>query len=252
MSESIPQVRSVLPYDAAPRYELVILAASAGGLQAVQTILAALPRTFPTPIVVLQHRSPTAPSVLSTLLGRRSALPVKDAESGERFSPGTVYVAPATSHLLVQDDGCFRFVDGRRVNFLRAAADPLIRSAAHALKGRVIAAILTGGGRNGTDAVRDVRALGGTVIAQDPATAYCNGMPRAAIATGAVDYVLSLEKIGPMLVRLTGSAPNDSLRNARPMAIRRTCRGIVCEHVAPRHAGVRSRMPHHQNHQEEL
>ena len=73
----------------------------------------------------------------------------------------------------------------------------------------MIAVILTGGGRNGTSAVRDVGALGGTVIAQDPATALHAGMPRAAIATGAVDYVLPLEEIGPMLVRLANAEPND-------------------------------------------
>ena len=99
--------------------------------------------------------------------------------------------------------------DGTRVHYLRSAADPLIRSAAQALGGNVISVILTGGGQNGSGSVRDVKALGGTVIAQDPATALHGAMPRAAIATGAVDYVLPLEAIGPMLVRLTSSAPNE-------------------------------------------
>lgn len=208
MSEPVRAVSRAVPHDGALRHELVILAASAGGIEATGTILEALPASFPIPIVVLQHRSPTRQSILPAILGRRCALRVKDAEPGERFVAGTVYVAPAATHLTVGHDRCFHHRDGTRVHSLRSSADPLIRSAAHALGGKVIAVILTGGGRNGTDGVRDVRTLGGTVIAQDPATARQPGMPRAAIATGAVDYVLSLESIAPMLVQLTTAEPN--------------------------------------------
>ena len=210
MSEPVRATPSAVPDDGAARHELVILAASAGGIEATRTILSALPAGFPIPIVVLQHRSPTKVSILPKILGRRCKLRVKDAEDGEQFEAGTVYIAPPAAHLVIGDDRRFHHRDGTRIHFLRAAADPLIRSAAHALGGKVIAVILTGGGRNGTDGVRDVRALGGTVIAQDPATAYSDGMPRAAIATGAVDYVLSLESIAPMLLQLTRSAPNEA------------------------------------------
>ena len=209
MTESIRGMPNAVPHDGAARHELVILAASAGGIEAIGKILEALPASFPTPIAVLQHRSPNAPSVLEKILGRRCKLRVKNAEPSESFVAGTVYIAPPDSHLIVGTDRCFHLRDGTRVNFLRSAADPLIRSAAHSLNGKVIAVILTGGGRNGTDGVRDVRALGGAVIAQDPLTALHSGMPRAAIATGAVDYVLPLEEIGPMLVRLTSVGPNE-------------------------------------------
>jgi chemotaxis response regulator CheB len=193
----------------AARYELVILAASAGGIDAIRRILDGLPSSFSTPIVVLQHRSPAAPSILDRILARHCTLRVKNAEAGEQLVAGTVYVAPSAEHLMVWPDGRFHFHDGTKIHFLRASADPLIRSAAHSLNGKVIAVILTGTGRNGTDAVRDVKALGGTVIAQDPASAEYNGMPSAAIATGAVDYILPLGEIGPMLVRLTDGAPNE-------------------------------------------
>jgi len=196
------------PHDGRAAPELVILAASAGGIEALKTILDALPAKFETPIAVLQHRSPTAPSILSKILGRGNNLVIKDANPGERLRPCTVYVAPATAHLTVGADRRFHFQDGRYVHFLRAAADPLIQSAAHSLGGRVVAVILSGGGRNGTGGVRDVKALGGSVIVQDPATTRFPGMPRAAIATGAVDYVLPPREIAPMLVRLTAAAPN--------------------------------------------
>lgn len=209
MTEPIRAMPNAVPRDGAARHELVILAASAGGIEAISKILETLPASFPTPIAVLQHRSPTAPSILDKILGRRCKLRVKNAEPGEPFVPGTVYVAPTAEHLIVGPDRRFYHRDGMRVHHLRSAADPLIRSAAHALGGNVIAVILTGGGANGSGSVRDVKALGGTVIAQDPTTALHGAMPRAAIATGAVNYVLPLEAIGPMLVRLTSSAPNE-------------------------------------------
>jgi two-component system, chemotaxis family, protein-glutamate methylesterase/glutaminase len=209
MTEPFREMPNVVSPDGAARHELVILAASAGGIEAISKILRALPASFPTPIAVLQHRSATAPSVLEKILGRQCKLRVKNAEPSEPFVPGTVYVAPAAEHLIVGADRRFHHRDGTRVHHLRSAADPLIRSAAHALGGNVIAVILTGSGRNGSESVRDVKALGGTVIAQDPATARHGAMPRAAIATGAVDYVLPLEEIGPMLVRLTSAAPNE-------------------------------------------
>jgi two-component system chemotaxis response regulator CheB len=215
VSEAVEGVAGVARINNQKHHELVILAASAGGLVALRTILAALPADFPLPVAVLQHRSSTVPSILPVLLSRVSALAVKEAEAGERFRPGIVYVAPATAHLIVGQDRCFHLQDGMNINFLRSAADPLIRSAAHSLGGNVIAVILTGGGRNGTSAVRDVGALGGTVIAQDPATALHAAMPRAAIATGAVDYVLPLEEIGPMLVRLANAEPNDDRADTR-------------------------------------
>lgn len=209
MFEPITNISSAVPHNGTARPELVILAASAGGIPAVRSILSALPASFPLPIAVLQHRSASSPSLLPIVLSRGTALAVKEADAGERFVPGQVYVAPATSHLVVGPDHRFHFEDGHRINFLRSSADPLIRSAAHSLDGRVIAVILTGGGSNGTSAVRDLKALGGTVIAQDPATAEHPAMPRAAIATGAVDYVLPLDEIGPMLIRLTSTEPNE-------------------------------------------
>lgn len=209
MSEPIRESPIALPRAGTARRDLVILAASAGGIDALTTVLDGLPASFPTPIAVLQHRSASAPSMLDHILGRRCKLRVKNAEAGERFAPGTVYIAPTAEHLIVGADRRFHMRDGRRVNFLSSAADPLIQSAAHALNGNVIAVILTGTGRNGTAGVRDVKALGGTVIAQDPMTARHSGMPRAAIATGAVDYVLPLDDIGPTLVRLTKVEPNE-------------------------------------------
>ncbi len=207
-----PMRHSRSPEPVPVRYELVVLTASAGGIHAIRTILAALPANFPVPIAVVQHRTPTAPSILATILGRATALRVKNAEEGDALEARTVYLAPPDGHLGVGADHRLHVSDGRRINFLRSSADPLIRSAAHALSGRVIAVVLTGSGRNGADALRDVRALGGVVIAQDQATSQYWGMPQAAIATGAVNFVLPLDDIAPMLTKLaTAAAAREAL-----------------------------------------
>jgi two-component system chemotaxis response regulator CheB len=187
-----------------PRYELVTIAASAGGIQALWQILASLPVDFPIPIAIVQHRTAQSPDRLAYVLGRRSSLPVARAIEGEPLRAGRVYLAPAHCHLLVQPDKCLHFTDGRKIHHVRSSADPLMVSAAASLGSRVIAVVLTGGDSDATEGVKAVKAAGGTVIAQDEASSQCFGMPGAAIRTGAVDYILPLDEIGPMLVTLSG------------------------------------------------
>lgn len=186
------------------RYDLVVIAASAGGGQAIGEVLSALPTDFPIPIAVVLHRSPKAPSVLAKVLGRRTALTVKETEESETMRPGTIYLAPPDRHLNVHDD-TFTLTDGRKIRYVLSSANPLFESAAEMLGARVIAVVLTGGGRDATDGVQAIRAHGGTVLAQDQATSASFGMPRSAIETGCVDRVLPLEAIGPALVDLVQS-----------------------------------------------
>jgi len=191
---------------AAGRYDMVLLAASAGGLQALDRVLSGLPADFPVPVAVVLHRTPGRPELLPTILARRTGLRVKGAEDGETLRPGTVYVAPADRHLVVRPDLTLSLIDGHRIRFVRSSANPLFDSAAYALDGRVVAVVLTGGGTDATDGVQVVKGMGGVVIAQDPATAEHSGMPGAAVATGAVDYVLPLDEIAPALLRLVAPA----------------------------------------------
>lgn len=188
-----------------PAYGLVAMAASAGGLAVLTTVLAALPADFPLPIVLVQHRAVQSPHVLPALLARATRLRVKTAADGDTLNPGTVYVAPVDRHVVVRPDRTLRLMDGRRIRYLRSSAEPLFESAAYALDGRLIAVVLTGSGSNGSHGVIAVHATGGVVIAQDPETAAYPGMPRAAIATGAVDYVLPVDEIAPALLRLAAN-----------------------------------------------
>jgi two-component system chemotaxis response regulator CheB len=184
------------------RYDLVAIAASAGGVQALQQILSHLPAEFPVPIAVVQHRTTTAPDRLALVLSRRSRLPVGRALEGERLCPGRVYLAPPDTHLIVHPDGSFGYMGGRKIHHLRSSADPLMISAAAALGPRVLAVVLTGGDADAREGVKAVKAAGGTVMAQDEASSEFFGMPGSAIRTGVVDYIVPLVEIGPMLLRL--------------------------------------------------
>jgi two-component system chemotaxis response regulator CheB len=189
-------------------FDIVVIAASAGGFRALQRLLASLPANFPVPIAIVQHRSAKAPNVLAPLLQRRTALRVTQIErAGGHLERGNVYIAPPDQHLLVNLDRTFALTDGQKIRSVRSSANPLFTSAAGACGDRVVAVVLTGGDSDGTDGVQSVKAVGGVVIAQDPATAEHRWMPLAAVNTGSVDYVLPLDEIGPLLVRLAAGEP---------------------------------------------
>lgn len=204
MRESVG-VPDVVASPAAHKYELIAVAASAGGLAAVSELLGALPASVDVPVVIVQHRAATSPpQVLPHILSRAAhGRRVKQAEDGDSLEPSTVYVAPADFHLLVDEERTLRLSDGRRIKHLRSSANPLLESAARALHGKIIAVVLTGSGTDATDGVQEVRSRGGQVIAQDPAQAEHPSMPSSAIKSGAVDYILPLNEIAAKLAELT-------------------------------------------------
>jgi two-component system chemotaxis response regulator CheB len=184
------------------RYNLVVMAASAGGVKAFESLLSRLPQEFPLPIAIVQHRSTRDPNLLARVLSRHTPLRVKVAAEGERLEAGTVYLAPPNAHLTVDPNLRVGLKDGVKIRHVLSSANPLFESAAQALPGRVIAVVLTGYDRDATDGVQAVKLSGGIVIAQDEATSESFGMPSSAIATGCVDRVLPLPEIGPALVAL--------------------------------------------------
>jgi two-component system chemotaxis response regulator CheB len=168
--------------------------------------------------VVVQHVARS--SQLPKILGWRTALRVKWAEEGDRLRPGAVFLAPPDRHLVVNPGGTLSLSHAPRVHHVRPSAEPLFSSAAAAYGPRAVAVVLTGGDANGSAAVRDVKRAGGTVIAQDEATSEHFDMPRAAIATGAVDHVVPLGRIAPLLeelvARLRGPGPRHDAPGLTP------------------------------------
>ncbi len=188
---------------AAPgRLCVVGLAASAGGIAALSEVLSDLPSDFAAALLVVQHMDPHHRSWMPEILRRRIGLRVKQAEAGDRLAAGTVYVAPPDRHLLVDAGGTLSLADTERVRHVRPSADRLFAALAESFGPRAIAVVLSGSGRDGADGVRAVKQAGGCVIAQDAASSEFEGMPAAAIATGAVDRVLPLGAIGPALIEL--------------------------------------------------
>lgn len=180
--------------------DLVVLAASTGGLDALRTVLAALPAGYPAAIGVVQHRMVAHAHLLCRLLTEWTALDVRDAIEGDRLLDGRVLIAPPDRHMIVRADRTITLQDGPPMHHLRSSADPLFTSGAEVFGARLTAIVLTGHAGDGSGAVHAVRRHGGTVIAQDPASAVCGEMPRASIATGQVDLVLTLEEIAARLV----------------------------------------------------
>ena len=161
----------------------------------------------PAAILIVLHRTPKAHNGLVDIVGRCTPLPVRMAVAGEPVERGVVYIARSDLHLRITAKGRFEYANGRRIRFLRSSANPLLESAAAAFGGRLVAVVLSGTGSDATDGVQTVKAHGGIVIAQDKASSRNWGMPEAAVKSGAVDYVLSVVDIAPILAGLVHGRP---------------------------------------------
>lgn len=180
------------------KIELIVAGASLGGFDALATLLGALPEDYPLPLAVVQHRSIDSEDLLSALLQRTSRLPLAEVEDKQPILPGTVYLAPANYHLLVERDHFALSVDDR-VRYARPSIDVLFESAADAYRERVAAVLLSGANDDGARGMARIKARGGLTIVQDPASAESARMPAAAIAASPVDYVLPLAGIAQLL-----------------------------------------------------
>ncbi len=191
-----------------PYFELVVIGASLGGLNALAILLRGLPENFPVPVAIAQHRRSNSEDGLSKLLHHYSNLHVKEAEDKEEILPGTVYLAPADYHLLVEGgDGSivrpyFALSTEANVTYTRPSIDVLFESAADAYAEKVIGVLLTGANHDGTRGLAKIKARGGKAVVQDPATAECPIMPAAAIAAMIVDKILPLKDISSFLAKI--------------------------------------------------
>jgi two-component system chemotaxis response regulator CheB len=200
-------VQSGQEEDVQDRWSAVLIASSAGGIQGLGTLLGGLEAALPVPILVAQHLNRARETRIVNILSRSTTLTVKLAEDGEEPTPGTVYIAPPDRHLCMRADGSLFLTREERVNYARPAADPLFESAAQVYGKGVIGCVLTGSDSDGARGVEAVKAHGGTVIVQDPGTAEFHGMPKAAVGTGQVDFVLALTDIASAITRLMQSSP---------------------------------------------
>jgi len=190
------------PHAGAPAFDVVAIAASAGGLNAITRLLEGLPTDFSAPIVIVQHLDPRHRSLIAEILSRQTTLRVKQAEEGDALVAGSVYIAPPDRHLLLNLDDTLSLTQTELVHFVRPSADLLFESVAASHKERAIGVVLSGTGSDGSMGVQAIKKMGGTVIAQDKETSDFFGMPNAAIQTGSVDFTLPLAEIPHALVTL--------------------------------------------------
>ena len=190
-----------------PRH-LVVIGASAGGIEALCGVVAGLPRDFPAAVAIVLHTSPQSPGVLHEILGRCGPLPALNPQGRERIQPGTIYVAPPDFHLLVEP-AHVRIAKGPKENRFRPAVDPLFRSAAQVYGPNAIGVVLTGNLDDGAAGLWAIKQLGGVAIVQDPYDAMFPAMPLAALDAVRVDHVALLRDIPPLLAQLTAAPARD-------------------------------------------
>lgn len=207
-SNGIEPVSQVITTLSSGAPEIVVIAVSTGGPDALSRLLAKMPSNFPIPIVIVQHILKDFSSSLVQGLNRKTDLRVTEAHDGDIAISGNVLVVPADRHAILSRSGgriLVRLHDGPKENSVRPSADVLFRSAAKVSGPRTIAVVLTGMGEDGCKGAKELHNVGARVIAQDKDTSVVWGMPGAIVSAGIADSVLPLESIPGHLVALCHS-----------------------------------------------
>ena len=179
---------------------IVVVGASAGGVEALSALFSDLPPEIPIAFFVVLHLLPHGQSRLPFILARTGRLPAEHPRDGSKIKPGRVYVAPPDFHLMV-GKGVVRLSHGRKEHHNRPAIDPLFRSAAQVYGRRVVGVLLSGTSSDGVAGLKEIKRHGGLVIVQDPAEAMFSGLPRNALAKVEADYCLPVAKIRDLVMR---------------------------------------------------
>ncbi|MGY1843921.1 protein-glutamate methylesterase/protein-glutamine glutaminase [Modestobacter sp. SYSU DS0875] len=206
-----PAPAAVAPRPPAPRTRaakepaVLVIGSSTGGPEALTKVLPLLPASLPVPVLLVQHMPPVFTRQFAQRLDRLCPLRVVEAVDGTPLAPGTVHIAPGDHHLTVSSSGGNKRTALNQAppeNFCRPAVDVLFRSAVAAYDGAVLAVVLTGMGSDGRIGAGQIRAAGGTVVAQDQATSVVWGMPGAVTQAGYADEVLPLGRVAEAITRL--------------------------------------------------
>jgi two-component system chemotaxis response regulator CheB len=191
--------------------DAIVIGASAGGVEALNHLLPALPKTFVLPVLIVVNVRQGQPSLLPGLFASRCELAVEEPFDKDEIAPGTVYFAPPGYHMLVEAEGgaapAIALSVDPPVRFSRPSVDVLFESAAHAYGERLLGIVLSGANDDGARGARAIREAGGACWAQNPETASAPAMPLAAIAEDAVNEVLTLDEMALRLSQCIGRQP---------------------------------------------
>jgi two-component system chemotaxis response regulator CheB len=183
------------------KFEAIVVGVSTGGVSALKFLLGSLPKGFSIPVMIVIHITPDADDGLALLLDAHCNIRVKEANEQEVMAPGTVYLAPANYHLLVEQGGNLSLSVDPPVSFARPSIDVLFESAAVAFGPALIGVILTGAGFDGSKGLAAIKDRGGVAIVQDPADAEMDSMPNSALQLLTADYVVQLKGL-PYLLKM--------------------------------------------------
>ncbi len=176
-------------------FDAVVIGCSAGGLEVLRPLVAALPARFPLPVIIASHISPEGGGLLAEVLSWSGALPIVEPHDKQAVLPGHVYIAPANYHLLVEAERTFALSVDEQVCYARPSIDVLFMSAADVWGPHLVGVLLTGANADGAAGLKAIREAGGLTIVQDPATAFADAMPNAAIQADAAQFILPVDEI---------------------------------------------------------
>lgn len=207
-------VHIYVPGDRVQHRDLVVIGASAGGIEALKQICAALPADLDAAVLVVIHTSAQSNGLLSHILGRAGPLAAQYARDGQRIQKARIFIAPGDFHMMVED-GHLRVIKGPRENRHRPAIDPTFRSAALSYGNRVIGVVLTGSLDDGTSGLMTIAGRGGAAVVQDPSTALFPGMPTNAMMRVPDAKVVPLREIPRTIVELVSEDLSGKTRAIR-------------------------------------
>lgn len=193
--------------------DLVVIGASAGGLEALKGLLGSLPKDLDAAVLIAMHIGEGKTSILASVLTRFTALPIADAIDGQRLERGRVYVAIADHHLTIEKD-IVRVLPSPKEGLYRPSIDTLFRSAAAAYGNRVVGVVLSGMLKDGTAGLVHITKGGGVSVVQDPNEALESSMPESAIVGDHVQYILPVRDIAALLVRLAAACQDSPVASS--------------------------------------
>ncbi|HEY8914846.1 MAG TPA: chemotaxis protein CheB [Chitinophaga sp.] len=181
------------------KYKMVVIGGSAGSLDSILKIVAAVQESVDVAFVVVVHRGKSGDSILTDLLSSQTTLVVKEVEDKELILPGTIYIAPPDYHLLLENEYTFSLDASEKVHYSRPSIDVTFESAALVYGPALVGVLLSGANADGAVGLKNIADAGGFTIAQQPATAEVGYMPQQAINMTKVSVILEGEDIGVFL-----------------------------------------------------
>jgi two-component system chemotaxis response regulator CheB len=187
----------------AQEVKAIVIGISTGGFETLKELLGALPKDFPLPIFIVLHISPGSGSGMAELLDEVCNIHVKEADEQELPAGGTVYLAPADYHLMVEPDGKLGLSTDPPVNYARPSVDALFETAAEAFGKGLVGVILTGAGSDGSRGLKRIKEMGGVTVVQKPEDAVAGSMPNNAIMAVTPDYIVALADLPQLFINLS-------------------------------------------------